>query len=104
MKYRPEAPPLQIDPIVGEYLSRELWRMWEALNAGHDHDVLYALPDRVIPGMVRWFADGTEWPDQTAGGNQNQSGTTDGNGPGPADSGTPGLYEYIDYDTGWQKL
>lgn len=104
MKYRPEAPPLDIDKTLGEYLSRELWRMWEALNSTHDHDASYSLPSRVQPGMVRWFAAGDLWPDQTAGGNQNRLGTTDGNGPGPADSGVAGLYEYVDYDTGWQKL
>jgi len=78
--------------------------MWEALNAVHDHDVLYALPDRVVPGMIRFFADGTEWPDPSDGGNQNRNGDTADSSPGPAGGGKPGFYEYLDYDTGWKKL
>jgi len=107
MRFLAESPPLDLDPRLGEYLSRLEQRIRELERSIHDHDILYALPRFVKPGMVRWFADASLWPDPNDGGNQNQNGTNDGNGPGPNNGGTggaAGLYQYTDYDTGWEPL
>lgn len=58
----PGAIPASIDPVLQQYLSIEMTRIWAALSqlaAGHLPKT-HVVPDRPRDGDIR-YADGTDW-------------------------------------------
>lgn len=59
-RYTPSAVPAGLDVILQEWLRRELHAIKAGFDGVHDFEVLYAPPQKLKEGMVR-YADGVQW-------------------------------------------
>ena len=60
LRYSPTPVPATVDPVLADYLRRELASLAHALTTAHDLDVTAQAPERAAAGMLR-YADGTAW-------------------------------------------